>query len=236
MKYGFLTPVLACLLTNLTPYAWAHSDADPIVSMLSFKQFEQSKIGDDTAAIWNVDAWIGKDYDKLWIKTNGEFAHGQRQDSSIEVLYSRAVATYWDIQTGWRGDFNDTENRQWFAFGLQGLTPYFFETELTFYLGEHGQTALKIDTEYELLFTQKLILSPELEVNIHGRNDRQTGTGGGLSDIEAGLRLRYEFTRKFAPYIGVNYHKKYGQTAEYSRDSGTDTETMSWLIGLRFWF
>lgn len=236
MKHGPLTLGFACVLAGMASKAWSHSDADPIVSMVSFKQLEQSKIGDESAAVWNADAWIGKDFDKLWIKTNGEYAQGQRQDSSIEVLYSHAVATYWDIQTGWRGDFNDSDNRHWFAIGLQGLTPYFFETELTFYLGEHGQTALKIDTEYELLFTQKLILSPELEVNIHGRNDRQTGTGGGLSDIETGLRLRYEFTRKFAPYIGLNYHNEYGQTAEFSRDAGRDTETLSWLIGLRFWF
>jgi copper resistance protein B len=64
------------------------------------------------------------------------------------------------------------------------------------------------------MFSQKLILSPEIEVNLFNKNDELTGVGKGLSSIEAGLRLRYEITREFAPYIGINWEKKIWQ---YSR-------------------
>lgn len=228
--------VIALALMTGAPLVWSHPDADPMISMLSFKQLEQRKDGDETNISWDVDAWLGKDLHKLWIKSEGDYRDGQREGSEVEILYSKAVAPFWDVQTGWRSDFNDTENRQWFALGLQGLAPYFFETELTFYLGENGQTAFRIDTEYELLITQRLILTPELEANFYGRNDRATNTGSGLSEIETGLRLRYEIRREFAPYIGVNYRKAMGKTADYSRDMGETAEATEWLVGIKFWF
>ena len=231
-----ISNIAAVMLTAFAPAAQSHAEADPVVSMFAVNQLEQLKDGDESEITWDIDAWLGKDLEKLWIKTSGDYSDGARQSSELEVLYSKGITTYWDAQAGWRGDFTDTEPRHWFALGLQGLAPYFFETALTFYIGEHGQTALRLNTEYELLFTQKLILTPEIETNIYGRNDRETETGSGLGDIETGLRLRYEFTRKFAPYIGVNYHKEYGKTAEYRRNAGKDTEVLSWVMGLRFWF
>ncbi|MEX1665917.1 copper resistance protein B [Zhongshania arctica] len=233
-----ISSVTAVILTAFAPMAWSHSDADPVVSMFAANQFELLADGHGVGIGWDIDAWLGRDLEKLWIKTSGDHSHsaGAPQRSELEVLYSKGIATYWDVQAGWRGDFTDTEDRHWFALGLQGLAPYFFETALTFYIGEHGQTALRINIEYELLITQKLILTPELGANIYGRNDPQTETGSGLADIETGLRLRYEFTRKFAPYIGVSYHKENGKTADYKRNAGKHTEELSLVTGLRFWF
>ena len=120
--------------------------------------------------------------------------------------------------------------------GLQGLAPYYFEIDSAFFIAENGHTALRLDMEYELLFTQRLILTPEIEVNFYGQNDAEFGTGSGLSNIETGLRLRYEIRREFAPYIGVNWSKSFGNTAGFSRDEGEDVEDLQWVIGVRVWF
>jgi copper resistance protein B len=86
------------------------------------------------------------------------------------------------------------------------------------------------------MLTQKLVLSPEIELNFHGKDDEAVGVGSGLSDMELGLRLRYEIRREFAPYIGINYVKKYGDTADFARADGEDTHDTQIVAGFRAWF
>jgi len=148
------------------------------------------------------------------------------------------VAPFWDLQMGLRHDFRleDGPSKNWAAIGLQGLAPYFFEVDAALFVGEGGDSAMRLEAEYELLFTQKLILTPEIEMDFYGQNDPANNTGTGLSDMEAGLRLRYEFTRQFAPYIGVHYEKKYGNAADFARINGEEVSFTSWVIGVRAWF
>jgi copper resistance protein B len=212
-----------------------HGD-NPVITKVMFDQLELRN--DDGANPLVVDAqvWIGKDLNKLWLKTDVEKRDGEIEEAEVQALYSRAIAPYWDLQMGIRHDLKPTPTRTWGVLGVQGLAPYFFEVDAAFFIGESGKTALRISTEYELLFTQKLILSPELAANLYGQNDVETGTGSGLSDITAGLRLRYEIKREFAPYIGVSWSKQFGTTAnmtEYKGESASDTTLVA---GLRIWF
>lgn len=183
-------------------------------------------------------AWFGGDFNKLWLKTEIEREDGETTNSELQALYSRAVAPYWDLQVGVRHDFKleGGDSKNWAAVGFNGLAPYFFEVDSALFLGEDGDSALRLEAEYELLFTQQWILSPEIEMNFYGQNDPETHTGSGLSDIEAGLRLRYEFTPQFAPYFGVHYEKKFGNTADFVRDEGESTSETTWVIGLHTWF
>lgn len=104
------------------------------------------------------------------------------------------------------------------------------------FIGDAGRTALRLGADYDVLLTQRLILSPELEMNMYGKDDPATGTGSGLSDIEAGLRLRYEIRREFAPYIGVNWSRLYGKTADFAQAAGGSVSDTQFTIGLRAWF
>ena len=103
------------------------------------------------------------------------------------------------------------------------------------FLGVSGQVGAQLDAEYEYMFTQKLVLSPEIEMNIYSKVDEAVGIGSGLSDVELGLRLRYEIRREFAPYIGVNWTKKFGQTADFARAEGEDTCDVQIVAGIRAW-
>ena len=209
---------------------------DPTLIMVKADQLEwRAKDGPD-AAYFQGEGWIGKDLNKIWFKGEYEHSDGSTEEAELQALYSRAVAPFWDAQLGIREDFKPDPSRSWLAFGFQGLAPYWFEVDTAMFVGESGRTAFRLEAEYEILFTQRLILSPEIEINAYGKNDESTGTGSGLSDAQLGLRLRYEIRREFAPYIGVNWYKKYGNTADFAREEGEGVSDTSIVIGIRAWF
>ena len=212
-----------------------HGD-NPVLTKVRFDQLELRNEDGANPLVVEAQVWIGKDLNKFWLKTDFERRDGATEEAEIQALYSRALATYWDLQMGVRQDLKPTPNRTWGVIGLQGLAPYFFEVDAALFVGESGKTALRISTEYEFLFTQKLILSPELAINLYGQNDRETNRGSGLSDFTAGLRLRYEIKREFAPYIGINWERKFGKTEDFAKASGEDSDGTKWVLGIRAWF
>ena len=206
------------------------------LAMLRFDQLETTHSRHENGQAWAVQGWYGNDGNKLWLRSEGERRRGRVDDAEVELLWNHAVASFWDTQLGVRQDLGDGPPRRWAAFGIQGLAPYWFELEATAYVGRSGRTAARLHAEYELLFTQRLILQPEFELNLHGRNDATTRTGRGLSDTKLGLRLRYEIRRELAPYIGVVWTHRYGASADYVRQDGEPATDREFVAGLRLWF
>ncbi len=184
----------------------------------------------------DAQSWYGGDRNKLWLEVDGERQDRKLGATRTEALWDRAFATYWSSQLGVRHDFGEGPGRNWAALGVQGLAPWWFEAQATFYAGESGRTAARAELDYELLITQRLVLQPNVEVNVYGKNDRARNIGSGLSDIEAGLRLRYEISRQFAPYIGVSWKRKFGNTAGFARAAGEDVRDTKFVAGIRIWF
>jgi copper resistance protein B len=209
---------------------------DPLLYKVMIDKLEVREADGGNPLVWDADAWIGKDLHKFWFKTEGEHVDGEIEEAELQFLYSRAITPFWDFQVGWRTDIEPEPNRNWLALGFKGLAPYLFEADANLFVGESGQVGARLDAEYEYAFTQKLILSPEIEMNLHTKDDVDTGIGSGLSDMELGLRLRYEIRREFAPYIGVNWSKKFGRTADFARDEGEDTSDVQIVAGIRAWF
>jgi len=199
-------------------------------------RLESVQSEDNSWLAFSGQAWYGGTYNRANLKLELEADSGTVEHSRTELLWSHAVASFWDTQLGVRFDSGETPDRTWAAFGVQGIAPYWFHVDATLYAGEHGDTAARLEAEYELLFTQRLILQPRLETNLYGQNDAETGTGSGLSDLTVGLRLRYEITRQFAPYVGIQWAGLYGNAADYARDDNLPTEVTSWVVGLHMWF
>lgn len=216
--------------------ATAMGNDDPLLTMLKIDQLEITDISDNNDLAWDAQAWIGRDLNKFWIKTEGERSDSEIEEAELQLLYSKAIAPYWDTQIGWRHDTRPTPNRDWLVLGVQGVAPYFFETDIAVFIGEGGIVGLRTEWEYELLLTQKWVLTPEVEANFFSKNDSQVGLGSGLSDIEIGLRLRYEIRREFAPYIGIEWQKSFGDTADFAREEGERTSDTKWVAGIRLWF
>jgi copper resistance protein B len=202
-----------------------------------FSQLEGRTSGTNTEFRWEGEGWVGTDYNRLWIKSEGTLqGNGTLDDGQHQFLYSRAITTFFDLQGGLRSDIDSRPTRNWGALGIQGLAPYFFDLELTGYASNEGHLAAKLEASYDLLLTQRLILQPQIEVNLYSKADPVRQVGAGFSDIDAGLRLRYEIDRKFAPYLGVVYEGKFGQTANFARAAGESTGDVRFVFGVRLWF
>lgn len=210
---------------------------DPVLGMLMLDRLEavHSRAGGSAAAV-DGEAWYGRNFNKLWLKFEGEHGDGHWRDLRIEALWDHALASFWGAQLGLRHDLGIGPGRTWVAFGIEGLAPYRFETQATFYVGQGGRTAARIALEYEARFTQRLILQPSIEANFYGRDDPQRGIGSGLSDVEAGLRLRYEIRRQFAPYVGVAWHRRFGHARDFVRANGEPVDDLQFVAGVRVWF
>jgi copper resistance protein B len=219
---------------------------DPLLAMFKLDQFERAHGDDAYSTSWEAEAWIGHDFNKLWLRTEGENENSVT-DARVEAFWDHAFASFWDWQLGVRHDFGSgpqrpswgirdsrtPARRDWAAFGVQGLAPYWFEIEATAYVGEQGRTAMRLRAEYELLLTQRLILQPELEANLYSKSEPARGVSDGLSDFDFGLRLRYEIRREFAPYVGVVWTRRFGGSASLPGHATSDTQLVA---GVRVWF
>ena len=186
---------------------------------------------------WDAQGWYGGDVDKLWLKSEGEGSFGKTLETGeVQALWSHAVTPWFDVQAGLRYDFRPDPERGHLVLGLQGLAPYFFEIDAAAFLSDEGDVSARLEAEYDLLITQRLILQPRAEVSFAVQEVRELGIGSGFTEVELGLRLRYEFLREFAPYVGVNWERKLGDTADFARDEGEDVDSLSLVAGVRIWF
>ena len=201
-------------------------------------QFEGRTKGSDSELRWDGEGWIGTDMNKLWVKSEGFSDNTTVSDGDHEALYDHPIPRmrYFDAQVGVRGDLDSGPHRAWAALGIEGLAPYFFEIAPTLYFRNGGHVAGRVTTSYDLLLAQRWILQPEAELNFYSKDDPGRQIGSGFSDLDAGLRLRYEISRKFAPYTGFAYSGKYGNTARYVRQTGGTTSDARFIFGLRIWY
>jgi copper resistance protein B len=211
-----------------------HDDA--INSFFEAEKLEWQDADEGSALNWDLSGWIGGDVDRLWLRSEGERTNGHTEEAEVQALWGHAISPWWDLVAGARQDFKPGAPQTWVAFGIQGTPFSDLETELTAFVGEAGQTAARLEFDYDLLLTNEWVLQPTAEFNLYGRNDPQRGIGSGLSDSDVGLRLRYEITPQFAPYVGVTWNRSYGKTADYAREEGEDTSETRLVVGLRMWF
>jgi copper resistance protein B len=196
-----------------------------------FDQLEWRDAQEGSGVAWDAQGRYGGDYSKIWVKTEGERQAGVTRDASADVLFDRVVGRWWNAQVGVRQDFGKGPSRTWLALGLQGLAPYWIDAEATVYVGDEGRVAARIKADYDLLITQRLILQPYGEANFYSKSDPGREVGDGLSDLELSLRLRYEFRRQVAPYLGVAWFKRFGDAS----GPGGSNE-LEFVAGLRAWF
>ena len=233
MKIKIISALLGCVLSTSI---YAMGEDDPVVTKIMIDQLENRYSNGNEVLILEGMAWVGKDLEKLMIKAEVEQVKGVTHELELQALYSRAVDPYWDFQIGIRQDQKPIPKRNWLAIGFMGVAPYWFEVDSTLFIGESDQVGLRFSAEYEWMITQRWVLSPELEFNIHSKDDEATGTGSGLSNSQLGLRLRYEIKREFSPYIGVNWNHKYGKTATFAKSEGEKVDGSQFVLGIRAWF
>lgn len=206
-------------------------------SMILFNLAEYQVRSGRDGLRWDGEGWFGGDINRLVVKTEGEgeFAH-TIDDAEVQLLYSRAIGPYFDLQGGVRYDFEPDPSRTYLTIGFEGLAPYWFEVEGAVFLSNKGDVLGRLEGYYDQLITQRLVLQPRAEFNLAAQDVPENGVGSGLSNIELGLRLRYEIRREFAPYVGVSWERKLGDTSRFARREGERVRSSSLVLGLRTWF
>lgn len=189
----------------------------------------------DSQYAWDVKGWYGGDFHKAWFEAEGQRVDDVTDESQLEAGWERIVSAWWSVRAGLRHDDGEGPSRDWLGAGFVGIAPGFIDTEASVYLGEEGRSAARFKFERDFLFTQRLVLQPELELSAYGKDDAENLIGAGLSGLEFGLRLRYEIRREFAPYLGVSWAGHFGETADLRRAAGMDADEFTWLAGIRAW-
>lgn len=201
-----------------------------------FLLLDELELYDGDELAWDATFWAGYTFDKLLVRTEGAKRSGNTEAADLELLWSHSVARWWDVVAGARVDFEPGSTETWVAFGVQGLAPYRFDVEATAYVSDGGKSAARFEADYDLLITPRLILQPQLELDWYGQADDMRGRGPGLSTVEAALRLRYEFRREVAPYVGLVRERKVGATADRARAAGEDPADTRLVAGVRLRF
>lgn len=227
----------AALLATMWSAPVAAMEEDAVFTFVEVEQLEYRARDGKEALAWDVQGWIGGDYHKLWLKSEGEGAVGERlEQAEVQVLYSRLIDDFFDLQAGLRQDFKPEPDRTFAVVGLHGLARYFFETDVAAFVSHKGEVSFRGEAEIDILLTQRLILQPSAEVDVAVQGVAERGIGSGLNSTEVGLRLRYEFAREFAPYIGLHWERKFGETADLAREEGERVDSLAFVAGVRLWF
>lgn len=205
--------------------------------LVMFDRLEWQDTGGDGALLLDAQGWYGGDLNKLWIKTEGEYSldDSEIEDAEVQALWSRAIAPFWDVQAGVRYDL-EPKGRTHAVVGLQGLAPYWFEVDAAAFLSMDGDLSASVEAEYELRFNQRVTLQPRAEIGFSASDIPELEIGSGITNFDTGVRLRYEIKRQFAPYIGVEWQKSLGGTADFIRAGGGDPDNIVAVAGLRAWF
>ncbi|HJU11211.1 MAG TPA: copper resistance protein B [Candidatus Binataceae bacterium] len=224
--------------TGYMQYGEAPVRDNSIFYHLLFDQLEGRTNGIENEFRWDGEGWIGTDFNRLWLKSEGFVERGRMTDGDQEALYDRPIPflRYFDVQAGVRYDLDSNPGRAWGAIGIEGLAPYFFEFAPTFYFSNRGFFAGRIEGSYDILITQRLIAQPQFELNFYSKNNPSREIGSGLSELDAGLRVRYEFSRKLAPYLGFAYTGTYGTTAVFTRRNRGNSDDPRFIFGMRVWY
>lgn len=221
----------------LPPSDWPQPVHDrPFIPFILGDLLEYRAARGPDARAWDAQAWLGGDFNKLWLKSEGEQGPGARtEQADLELLYARLIAPFWYLQAGAREHFRPSPSRASGVLSVQGIAPYWFDVEASVFVDQKAKVSAPVSLEYDLLFTQGLILQPRFETNLSAMTDEERELGRGFNDIEVGVRLRYEIHRQLAPYVGGNWTRQLGSTADFARQAGGTVSELSAVVGLRIW-
>lgn len=231
--------IVLCGLALAVNQVSAMGNDNPLVFKAMLHELEQGEVNgsDETIQTWDAELWLGYDLQKWWLLSHGEAEEGEYESSRQELRYARAFSTFWDYFVSVRiDDYRHQDNTEWLGIGIQGLAPYYFDTDLALYSDGDGHSQLVLESEYEWMLTQRWVLVPSAELVANGSDRPQYAEQSGFSKAELGLRLRYEWEPEIGPYLGVQHERSLGDTAQERRSTGEHTESTRWVMGISAWF
>lgn len=235
---GFVLATLAACLLLPAP-GEAAERAPLIVTSVAFDRLEYRLGDEEDLFAWEGEAYVGTDEWKLKLESEAELAVDEGGFETLEnrFLVQHPIGDFFDVKAGVRYDAPAGPNRLYGMVGLQGLAQQWIEVDAAFFLSDKGRPSARLDLDYELLVTNRIILTPSAEVDVAFADDEEISVGSGLSRTELGLRLSYDLLyREVAPYVGLHWERSYGETADLHREEGEATDTLFAVAGVRLMF
>ena len=232
----FIPPVTEAMREAAFPDVGDHAVHGETTHVFVLADHLEWRVGEEGALSAEINGWVGRDLNRAWFRTETRATGDDVEHVRAELLFGRAVLRWWDLVAGVRQDLRSGPARTWAVFGVQGLAPYWFEVGATMYVGGGGRTEWRLDAEYDLLVTNRLILQPSATLDLAGSADEARRIGAGFSHLETGARLRYEIRREFAPYVGLVWERALGETAEMRRADGGADGDRQFVVGVRAWW
>ncbi len=238
--FDIICIIVTLLCVCLLPSSALAEEGPPIYGLFLLDQAEYGYNGQDNPLFWDLTSWVGGDWNRIWLKSEGELASDASSfGGEAQLLYSRLFAPFWEVQVGLRGDLvaeQDSLMRGHLVLGLEGMVPYRFEFEPALFISQKGDVSMRLRVTHDLFITQRLIAQSSAETNLAIQEVSEFGVGAGFNNLDFGLRLRYEFRREFAPYLGVSYEQSFFEAAELRRAQGESSQSLRAVGGLRVWF
>lgn len=235
----FISPLSASAQQQPTRPGWPQ----PMQNNLSYgrallNQNEYRTANGSNTYRWEGEGWYGGNLNRAWVRTEGDLdtESGKFEEAETQLLFSRAITRYFDLQTGLRYDIEPSPSRGWAQLGVEGLAPLFWEIGAFGIVSDGGHAGARLEGSYDLRLTQRLVLQPQFELNFYTKSDARRRIGSGFSDLDSGLRLRFEIWREVAPYVGLTYETRYGRSADLAREEGASVEDLRLVLGIRAWF
>ncbi|NND53999.1 MAG: copper resistance protein B [Gammaproteobacteria bacterium] len=227
--------IIATLL--LTTFS-AHADMndEPLLFSFAAEELEYRRGTGDGVVTWDAKAWLGTTRDRVFLRSEGEADSDEIEELETTLVWSHAVSPFWNLNLGWRGDWQPERRRNWFAAEMEGLAPGFIETRLSVLAGSRGRWAARLELETEWKLSRTWELKPSLEMDWRDEADPANGLGDGLTETELGLRLHYKIRPDLSPYLGYSVTRLSGETARNARVAGQRGRKREVVAGLSFWF
>ena len=213
-----------------------HAHGTAVTQHWIANRFEATHTNSNNGFHWDLEGSIGGDIQKMIIKSSGQSTRGTLNEVQNELLYSRGMRAWWDLNAGIRHDSGEGPSRTWLSAGLSGTAPGKIDVAATAFAGQSGRAAAKLEASYETLLTNRLIIQWRNENEFYAKADPARGYGKGWTGSLAGARLRYEIRRQFAPYVGVERQWHFGDTARMRRVASEPAHETHWVAGIRAWF
>jgi len=229
----FLGGTLLLLTAMHTYSAQDSAESQPSLSF-SFDEFEYHR--DDETIAWAGTLALESGSHQFSIDSEGERSDDGIEGHELRAYYSRGISPEVTINLGWRGDLKLGPRQDWLLLGFSREIVFEIESDVSLFAASGGDLALRLEMARDFIIAPSLLLTPELKANFHSYDDIETGTGSGLSEFELGLRLAYEISPSFSPYLGLLWSKPYGNTADFARPEGEHEGNAQFLAGFRFQF
>ncbi len=217
---------LAVVLATAFPLvSYAHDDN--MIFSTTRIEVDAGRFDSQSSQTWRADGWIGHDYNRFAWRTQGARTGGKTEEADVQALYSRYLASFWDIQAGVRHEFKP-DGKDYGVIALRGLAPYAFDVDTAAFVRTDGKLFARTRFEYDLLMTNRFVVRPFVAADWSLQSLPDEGIKSGRTSSEIGVNLRYEIKRSFAPYVEVS---RQTHASLLARESGTAAR-----VGLRLLF